>query len=300
MTLNNFFLPNRQLSLIGSTIINRKIPERSQILQSTGKFLKRFIANPIKETQQGLARDRIAVGTMKRFTGLGRLGVAGRLGRSIKDPAKDMVVNAGGLAGSIAGSPLGSVGSLAGDYLGAYAMRRGIDDIGSVAKAVKETRAMPLGERLRQVYKRSKQYSKQTAMQQKPEYHKDTIGWGIGNASASALSKIPVPLKGAAVAMPTVSPVYSGIQHGLNIYNKTGNAKGAVKQGSANTVRKLKRNISLKAGNTQERYVRRKINRQLQTNIPKLPEGTVFKSKCITATFGLNNLNRKRRISLKY
>jgi hypothetical protein len=298
MKLSNFFInSNRNISLIGSTIINRRLPERSQILKSTGDFLGRFIKNPIKETQAGLARDRFAVNTMKRLTGLGRHQVAGKLVNTVKDPVKDMAVNAGGLAGSIVGSPLGSMGSLAGDYAGAYAMRRGIDDVASVTRAVKETKGMPLKDRIGDVYRKSKQYSKDTRIAQRPEYHKDTIGWGIGNASASAMSSIPVPLKGAAVAMPTVSPVYSGINHGINVYNKTGNIKTGIKSGVANTKRKLKRNIGLNVGNTKEKWVRRGINRKLESELPQLPAGTVFKTNKVT-TFGLYNPKRKLKILL--
>ena len=80
-----------------------------------------MLKNPKKAIKEGLARDKLAVNTIKSVTGKTRGQTVRQLGSAIakgvyKGGGKDLAVNTGGFAGSVAGSGGGKLGQLAGDW----------------------------------------------------------------------------------------------------------------------------------------------------------------------------------------
>ena len=116
--------------------------------------------------------------------------------------AKDLAVNTGGFASSKALAPLGKPAELAGDFFGAKATRRAINDSYALNAAIKQRKP---GENPGKTWERVKK--KQRTMgkidKRNNAHTEDGVGWAIGNAGAESLEKagVGIPLKGAAVAM---------------------------------------------------------------------------------------------------
>lgn len=149
------------------------------------------------------------IGKLKEFA-------AGKL----KDQAPDLIVNTGGLVGSIVGQHLaGDGGALAGDLIGALATRQVVAVSQAAITASQRLRnsadfqvANRIGQ-LRQLGRATLSEFNSPAFQRQlgNDLTGDLAGWAIGNSAAIAGNRIPgvsrIPLKGAAVAMATVPRV---------------------------------------------------------------------------------------------
>lgn len=282
-------------SLIGKTLINRALPSKSEILKSAGRSIKSFLKNPIAATKAGLARDRNAVNTYRNLTGKTRKQVAGNLAKLIgkgvyKGGGKDLLVNTGGFAGSKIGASGGIAGSLAGDWAGAAGTRKVLDDVEATSKALR-IRKNPAFQRqspatkAKIIAKRARGYAKANTSGYKKELKADTVGWGIGNTAAETLNKVPgisgIPLKGAAVAMPSVKPVMKGAAVANRVARTPSVSKlRAARLGVTSVTRGIRRSINpiskIKSGLAREKKMYNSVNSQLQ-KLPKLPQGTNFR-----------------------
>lgn len=110
-----------QTTLLGRMLKNKALPGKKEILSSVGNAAKELLKNPKKAIKDGLTRDKLAVSAMKTVTGKTRGQTVRQLGSAIakgvyKGGGKDLAVNTGGFAGSVAGSGGGKLGQLAGDW----------------------------------------------------------------------------------------------------------------------------------------------------------------------------------------
>lgn len=279
-------------TLIGKTLINKSLPGKKEILQSTGRAIVDILRNPVNAIREGIARDKLAVQTYKNLTGHSRTKAAKILTNIIskgvyKGGGKDLIVNTGGVAGSIAGANIGGkLGSLGGDWLGAATTRKALDDTEALHKALK-IRNNPAFKRLSAknkldiVRKRLIGFAKKNSKSFNEELKKDSIGWVIGNSSADTLRAVgsKIPLQGGAIAIGTVPSVHKGIKIGVKRGRKKGWKKGidfgigSVKRNLQKTYN-IKRQIS-KSLNREKRMVD-SVNKELQ-KLPNLPSGTNFK-----------------------
>lgn len=278
-------------TLIGRFLKSKTLPGRREILEAAGNLGKKLKQNPIGAIKQGIQQDRAARQALKAATGMGRKEVAGKVLSAAKEPIKDMAVNVGGLAGSVVGgSAGGTVGALAGDLAGAGLARKGIDDAAATLKAIKETKGKGV-QRVKDVLSKAKENVKAAKGTNIPEYQKDVIGWGVGNTAAAAIP-VGIPFKGAAVAIPTVTPIHEGFKRGSQLLKQGATPKEALKGGVAKTKHLLKRGI-IGSGNIKEKWVRRKINRNLKQTLPDIPPNLVFRSPASLTLF----YSRSNRLS---
>lgn len=272
-------------SLLGSVLINRKLPGRQKIVETVSNVAKNIVKNPIKTVKDGIARDRAAVGLMKAGTGMNRLQAVKQIAPALsegvyKAGGKDLLVNTGGFAGSVVGSPLGAVGALAGDWLGARGTRRILNNR-EIATNANKIRTNLNFQRLSNqqqkeiLRKRRLGFGKKYAGEQLLE---DTVGWGIGNGAATGLTAagVGVPLKGAAVAIPTTADVVKGVRTGNRFARRTGNKMRGVAASGVSSVRNLRRRYSIRRGLNREQQAYDTINNTLQRRLPQLPEGLDF------------------------
>lgn len=272
-------------SLLGGILINRQLPGKKQILSSAGKFLRDFTKNPITTIKKGIEKDRASVGLMRAGTGLGRMQAVKKIAPALsegvyKAGGKDLLVNAGGFAGSVVGSPLGAVGALAGDWLGARGTRRILNNR-EIAKNAEKILTNLNFQRL------SKEQQKEILRKRRLGFGKkyrgeqlleDTVGWGIGNSAATGLSAagVGVPFKGASVAIPTTADVAKGIRTGSRFARRTGDKMRGVAAIGVSSVRKLRRRYSIRRGLSREQQAYETIKNTLQRRLPVLPEGLDF------------------------
>jgi len=286
-------------SLIGKILINRQLPGKKELLGGIGTAIKSTLRNPIKAFRDGIARDKLAVSTYKGLTGQGRKQAAGALLKNMGHGAyvgggKDLLVNTGGLVGSKLGSAGGKIPELAGDWAGAAAARKALDGTEAIVKA-RKIRANPTF--LKQpknvqagiLRKRTMGYARAGQKSFKKELASDTVGWGIGNSSADALTAagVRIPFKGAAVAMGTAPSVIKGIKVGKRVARQTGMPKieaigTGVRKGILSTNRSIGRSLNpaktIKTGILREQRMTSSINKNLQ-KLPKLPAGTNFNKR---------------------
>ncbi len=272
-------------SLLGSVLINRKLPGRQKIVESVGNVAKKIVKNPIKTVKDGIARDRAAVGLMKASTGMGRTQAIRQLAPALsegvyKAGGKDLLVNTGGFAGSVVGSPLGAVGALAGDWLGARGARRILNnrEIKNNANKIRTNLNFQRLSNQQQadiLRKRRLGFGKKFANEQLLD---DTVGWGIGNGAATGLGAmgVGIPLKGAAVAIPTSADVVKGIRTGNRFARRTGDKMRGVAASGVSSVRNLRRRYSIRRGLNREQQAFDTINNTLERRLPQLPPGVDF------------------------
>lgn len=296
-------------SLIGKILINKVLPSRKEILSSAGNLLKEAVKNPKKAFKEGMARDKAATAIYKGLTGKGKVETAKQvIGKVVKGGykggGKDLIVNTGGAIGSgIGASAGGTIGRLGGDYLGAGIARRAIDDIEILGSALREVRNTTYKQswwrKGKLVQRRSKELAKRKRKESLPEYHKDAIGWGIGNASAESLQKAGshIPLQGGIVAMNTVDPVYHGIKVGKRLFRQNKD-QDIVRKATVSAGRRIRKQKALKKriakGNEREKIMYDSINNELKY-LPTLPKEINFKRKT-----KLVNFNRDFKLISEY
>jgi hypothetical protein len=269
-------------SLIGQMVINKKLPLRKDILGSTGRFLKDVVRHPIKTIKTGIANDLAANRLMKATTQLGRVGAMKKIAPAVatgvyKGGGKDVLIGTGGFVGSGL-VPGGPVGALAGDYIGARIVRKGLEDIEALAKARRIRSNVNFQNLSKQqqraiIAKRMRGYARGNINN---ELLEDTVGWGIGNGSASALSAagVGIPLKGAAVAMGTMKDTTRGIRVGRRFARLRNSSP--VDASAIATGRGLRRRYSVRRGNTREANMYDKVNQELERRLPYVPPGVDF------------------------
>jgi hypothetical protein len=314
-TANN--IATNQSTIIGRTLTNRQLPGKREILQSASNGIKSFVKNPIQAVKSGLARDKLAVQKWGYHTGQTRGQTAINLGKSIasgvyKGGGKDMLVNTGGLIGSIKGAAIGGkIGSLAGDWAGAATARKGLDDLEATRNAFKirnnpNFQKQPLNVKARILSKRASGYAKANKKGFNSELKQDTIGWGIGNSSADVLATTApsIPFKGAAVAMGTTKPVYKGFRVAKKIATtntpKIGRVKAlgtGITKGVTSTGRTLRRNLNparaVKTGLNREKTMYNSVNNSL-SKLPRVPAGVSFSSSYLLCDFNVSTTKYRR------
>lgn len=283
-------LRNRN-SLMGETLINKKLPTRRRILQSAKNLSKDFIKNPIKTVREGIQNDRNANALYKGLTN--RSGRKEVLKAIYKGGGKDLIVNTGGFAGSKIGAAIGGgitskIGSLGGDWLGARITRRALNDTEAIIKANKIKSNPKFKQQSKNIQnnilrKRTIGYSKSINKKQS-ELANDTLGWGIGNASAETLQALgsKIPLQGGFTAMGTMNTTKKSINVGLRARRQALNRGSSnleatgigLRKGLLRNNRKLgqairPRNI-INQGNIRENKMRNNINSHLQ-KLPNVP-----------------------------
>jgi hypothetical protein len=281
-------------SLVGSVIINKKLPSKTRFLGSATKFLGDLVTKPGPTIAEAIANDRKAVALMRAGTGMTRKQAVMRVAPSLaegfyKGGGKDLMVNTGGLVGSVAGGSGGVPGTLAGDWLGARMARKGLDDIEALGKAMKirnnpNFQRLPLRQRLSIVQRRAKGFAKGNHTN---ELLPDTVGWGIGNGSAMGLSAIGVgvPLKGAAVAMGTADDAVGAIRTGSRFQRRFQNPLRSTQATGVSAVRRLKRKYNVRRGLNRERVMVDSVNDSLSRRLPDIPPGIDFSSRLFLIDF---------------
>jgi tape measure domain-containing protein len=137
----------------------------------------------------------------------------GTLGAAAKSPkvqaiAKDLVVNTGGFVASQVAGQSGQVAGLGGDLIGALAARQSLNAGISGVQAYRslnqkpEFQKAPLRQKAGMVLREGSQRFQGMGAIQNDELFGDLTGFAIGNAAAQL--PVPLPLKGAAVAMAAV------------------------------------------------------------------------------------------------
>jgi hypothetical protein len=206
------------------------LPTRPEIKEEIVIQAKTFAKDPVGYIKRGKYRELIAKNIYEHSTGEIIPTKKEICQTAIKETcksetAKDLVVNAGGLTGSILGSTFGLPGQLIGDLTGAILTRKVINDTESTMQAHRnlssnqEYQAAGLFGKLIKVFNHAKEILKSNEAKEKDVKNgiADTAGWVIGNSVAEGLNNtIPaisgIPLKGAAVALPTVPLVVESIQ----------------------------------------------------------------------------------------
>jgi hypothetical protein len=223
-----------------------------------------------------------------------------------------MLVNTGGLIGSIKGAAIGGkIGSLAGDWAGAATARKGLDDLEATRNAFKirnnpNFQKQPLNVKARILSKRASGYAKANKKGFNSELKQDTIGWGIGNSSADVLATTApsIPFKGAAVAMGTTKPVYKGFRVAKKIATtntpKIGRVKAlgtGITKGVTSTGRTLRRNLNparaVKTGLNREKTMYNSVNNSL-SKLPRVPAGVSFSSSYLLCDFNVSTTKYRR------
>lgn len=260
--INNLRQATRSSNLLNETLINKRIPSRQRIAESAGRMAKDLLSNPIATVKQGLQRDYAANQLAARL-GSGRSKITKSVISSFKEPIKDLAVNIGGFAGSMALGSMGLPAQLAGDFGGAFITRRAIDDIQTTREVFKELKGMDSW-RKRNLLDKATSLVNTTSQRIIDKYNQtpmplldDTVGWAVGNSVAELLP-LPVPLKGAGVALAYAPTLTNGVRELMS--------GTPLNQVASNTKKALdKRTKELfKPGSTRELAARQKFNSQLE------------------------------------
>lgn len=262
------------------TMATEQIPSRQEISKLAGTAVAEFWRNPIKFTRQASQRERLVMNAleeagfeMPEFSGMSWDGME-KISKAATDYAvnnsavlEDLAVNTAGFVSSKVGAATaGPVGALAGDLGGALVVRKGIDDtkvLLKVSKSLADDEAFKKANALQKagiIHKRSK--AELAAMKEAREqnFAADVTGWAIGNTAAEALNALGVgiPLKGAAVAMPTTPEVVAG-------YNrlKAGEDRVQVFKDVVRNIASIPKK-AINAGNERERKAREKLNAKIR------------------------------------
>ena len=278
----------RSLSLMGETLLTKKIPSRTRLLGGIKNAAQNLIKNPRKTIREGLLKDKAANETWTRATGLGRKATTGKLvkavGNGMKPVVKTLAVNTGKAIGGSVGNVGGLPGRVAGDWLGAYTVRRGINDAAATGKAIKKYAGKEMNpvRKVQKISKASVNNSRQGLKREKFKYLDDSVGQGIGRSVGETAALHPVTasasLSGAAaVTMPSTAPVSKGLLHTYKRRPQVG-LKQAGKEGLRLTRRRLKRAFTPQGGNLAEQYARRRTNGILGKVIPDTASNLSFSS----------------------
>lgn len=260
--INNLRQATRSSNLLNETLINKRIPSRQRIAESAGRMAKDLLSNPIATVKQGLQRDYAANQLAARL-GSGRSKITKSVISSFKEPIKDLAVNIGGFAGSMALGSMGLPAQLAGDFGGAFITRRAIDDIQTTREVFKELKGMDSW-RKQSLLSKTTSLVNTTGQRIIDKYNQtpmplldDTVGWAVGNSVAESLP-LPVPLKGAGVALayaPTLTDGVRELMSGTPLNQVASNTKRALGERTEQL---------FKQGSTRELAARQKFNSQLE------------------------------------
>ena len=180
------------------------------------------------------------------------------------------------VGGAIGQSAGGKLGSVAGDWLGAGATRKGIQTAEATHKAMKVSsnpkyQQLPLHKKVELVKRRTKRFISQGKKEFTRGLKTDTVGWGIGNAASDSLQQAGVGgLSQAAgaigVANATTNQAAKGIRVGKRVARQKGIGAG-IRQGLTSTGRQLRRDYSpkgnIKKSFTRERKMYGAVNNEL-------------------------------------
>jgi hypothetical protein len=274
-------------SLIGEVLINKQLPSKGRIFGGIKNAATDFIKNPKQAIKEGLERDRIANQIIKG-QGQTRLGLtkqALKVGGAgaYKGGGKDLLVNTGGLAGSIVGGGINPVaGTLAGDYLGATAARRVLNS-GEAAAQAASIRNNPNFQALQKkqqqdiLKKRFKGYDQSINKADKGEYTQDKIGFVVGNAAATTMQRMgsKVPLQGAAVALSTVPGIYKGMNVAKQSMKEGNGFLNSARKGGIATMDDIQNKFSIRKGLDREKRLTDSVNAELK-KLPNLDPAQLF------------------------
>ena len=260
--INNLRQATQSSNLLNETLINRRLPSRQRIAESAGRMAKDLLSNPISTVKQGLQRDYAANQLATRL-GSSRLKITKSVISSFKDPIKDLAVNIGGFAGSVALGSMGLPSRLVGDFGGAFITRRAIDDIQTTREVFKELKGLNSW-REQNLLGKTTSLVNTTGQRIIDKYNQvpmplldDTVGWAVGNTVAESLP-LPLPLKGAGVALayaPTLTNGVRELMSGTPLNQVAFNTRKALKE---------RTNQVFKQGSTRELAARQKFNNQLE------------------------------------
>ncbi len=252
----------RLVNLFVQIFHKEEIPSREEIKEEILIQAKAFAQDPTGYIKRGKSRELIAKNIYESLTGQAIPSKKEICQTALKytcksETAKDLVVNAGGLTGSIVGSTFGLPGQLIGDLTGAVFTRKVFNDTEATIQAHKslsseqEYQDANLFGKLAKVFNQAKEILKSSEVKEKDKKNAlaDTTGWVIGNSVAEGLNNtIPaisgIPLKGAAVALPTVPMVVESVQR-----IKSGESAKSV-------IPEIISRHSIKAGNKREEQAR--------------------------------------------
>lgn len=260
--INNLRQAAQSSNLLSETLINKRIPSRQRIAESAGRIAKDLLRDPVATVKQGLQRDYAANQLAARL-GSGRSKITKSVISSFKEPIKDLAVNIGGFAGSMALGSMGLPAQLAGDFGGAFITRRAIDDIQTTREVFKELKGMDSW-RKQSLLSKTTSLVNTTGQRIIDKYNQtpmplldDTVGWAVGNSVAESLP-LPVPLKGAGVALayaPTLADGVRELMSGTPLNQVASNTKRALEERTEQL---------FKQGSTRELAARQKFNSQLE------------------------------------
>lgn len=219
------------LRIADKTITNRALPSRTELIKEAGIMAGEFIKNPLKTIAKGNAREKLIREAVEASTGkalpsngelLSKAFSKGKtkINQQLSKPEvrKDLAVNTAGVLGSVVGGSVGGYGGkLAGDLGGALIARKGIQDVEATVRAVQKVRTDEAFKSVNALKKikevRKVALSELRAPSVGDDYTADIGGWAIGNVTADAtLAALPIPLKGATVALPTVPHIVQAKQ----------------------------------------------------------------------------------------
>lgn len=268
--------------LAKKTLKTAEIPTNIELLTVGKELAKDFVSNPLRAIKEGRERELLVKGLIKSTTGkslptntqLIKQGFSKGVDaiKQNEELQKDLIVNTGGVIGSTIGSIAGLPGQLAGDLLGATAVRKTITDISVTKTAITKARtdavfsSLSSFDKFKKVREISLKELKDLAESGKltDDLVADTSGWAVGNTIAeSAKGLVPLPFKGAVGASVTVPDFVKAsrrIRSGENI-------KQVVKE-TANEVL-LKPVKMYQRGKIREQALRDKLNSKLKQILGK-------------------------------
>jgi hypothetical protein len=243
--------------------------------------MRDFFANPGETIKRGWARERafreayklssgrVAPTKVQAVTSLAQKSTEG-VAKLLKDNAEDLIVNTGGLAGSIVGGAAtgGLGGQLAGDLAGAGVARKGVMDFRATKEAYRtlsateEFKSASLIHRMKAVRDEALKNLTRQSGRNEIDIANDAAGWVVGNTTANVSGALVpsisgIPLKGAAVAMIT-SPKTEKAYRRL----KAGENAGVVAKDLAKDVAGIPKE-AINAGNAREAQVRAQVKQQI-------------------------------------
>lgn len=291
-------------SLIGRTLKRGSLPTSQEVATSATKLARNVRQNPVRAFRRGMLRDKAARRVYHRTTGKTAGNVAASVAAGVYDGGgKDLAVNLGGLAGSIAGAgPGGKLGQLAGDWAGAAIARRSLDGAEAMHHAAKirnnpAFQKKSIQEKADILARRASKHLKASGKKFKDsEIKSDTLGWAIGNGAAETLQQAGsgIPLQGGLVALATQDKIGHGLKVGARVANNphvssnplermgTGLRMGLVASGRK--LRKIDPLALIRGTPGQENKLKAAINSRLQ-RLPKVPAKVGFSKKSYFLNF---------------
>lgn len=273
--------------LARKTLEAGEIPSRGDIAAAAGVLAKDFIKNPLGFIREGNQREKL-VRRVLRAAGVevpSKPEIAikafkkasqklAKYAKNNPQAVEDLIVNTGGLAGSVAGAvTAGPVGQIAGDLSGALAVRKGFTDYKALQIARQKLRAdqafksANILQKLKMLKGQTLAELKDAKLQEAIRDNRigDVSGWAIGNAVANSLSGVPVlgaiPFKGALAAMPSAPEVVEAARR-----IRQGEELTGVVESSLDRIAGVPRR-AIRAGNRREARLRAKLNQNIRDRL---------------------------------